>query len=112
MSDKKIIAINEEYGPDDSDFPADAEWCVYYYECGSYEGSGEAFFGGGGKFWVKSLGHCSCYGPWDDTPSEITRKELLEMHLIGDGDRIKLLRKAIYPLIRESLNDSSENGND
>jgi len=112
MSDKKIIATNEIDTPDDSRFPEGAEWCVYDYEYGSYDGSGLAFFGGGGRFWEKSLGHCSCYGPWDNDPSEITRKELLEMHLIGDDDLIKRLRKAIYPLIREPLNDSSENGND
>lgn len=44
--------------------PSDALYIVYWYQSGSYEGSGEAVIKcGNGKFDSISLGHCSCYGP-------------------------------------------------
>ena len=41
------------------------KWFVYYYESGSYEGSGFAVWKIKDKFFYDDLGHCSCYGPTD-----------------------------------------------
>lgn len=55
-------------GPDElgewdlKEFP-EAEYLVYYYESGSYDGSGTALAKTDGKFYSYNLGHCSCYGP-------------------------------------------------
>lgn len=40
-------------------------WVVYSYESGSYDGDGQAvgLRINDGMLQVKSLGHCSCYGP-------------------------------------------------
>lgn len=43
------------------------EWLVYWYEEGDYCGDGEAVaLGKDGKLYTYGLGHCSCYGPFDD----------------------------------------------
>ena len=59
-------------GPDE-EFPPDSwvgkyDWAVVWYESGSYDGSGEAVVkrSSDGALLALSLGHCSCYGPWDD----------------------------------------------
>jgi hypothetical protein len=42
-------------------------WMVYWYDGGSYDGTGEAVaFGKDGLVYFKSLNHCSCYGPMED----------------------------------------------
>lgn len=43
-----------------------AELFVYWYEQGSYEGSGNAILKCEGKYHLFSLSHCSCYGPTED----------------------------------------------
>lgn len=45
---------------------ARVEKCVYWYVSGSYEGNGEALMYREGSWHYKHLGHCSCYGPFDD----------------------------------------------
>lgn len=42
-----------------------ADWFVYYYEHGSYEGTGFAVWKKDNKYYYDDLGHCSCYGPTD-----------------------------------------------
>lgn len=38
----------------------------YYYYTGSYEGNGEMISRDrNGKYYIRYLGHCSCYGPTD-----------------------------------------------
>lgn len=49
---------------------ATLDWLVYCYEQGSYDGSGEAVGYINGKLYCTSLGHCSCYGPWDNAIDE------------------------------------------
>ena len=39
------------------------EVIFYYYEYGSYEGSGHMIALKEGKYAVHDMGHCSCYGP-------------------------------------------------
>ena len=60
-----------QVGPDDAyDEPQNDErylWLVYWYEIGDYCGDGEAVaLGVDGKLYVYGLGHCSCYGPFDE----------------------------------------------
>lgn len=40
-----------------------ADLFAYWYEQGSYEGSGNAILKCEGKYHLFSLGHCSCHGP-------------------------------------------------
>jgi len=46
-----------------------ADLLIYWYASGSYEGSGEALLRKDGLWIYENLGHCSCYGPFDTTPS-------------------------------------------
>lgn len=46
------------------------DWAVYDYESGFYDGQGEVITKIGDKYYQKSLGHCSCYGPEDGFPGE------------------------------------------
>lgn len=85
---EKVFALNDDAGLDV--FPDGAEWCVYWYEYGSYEGYGTAYAGNSnGEYWETNLGHCSCYGPCDQK-SQWNKLELsdLRMHLIGDTQGI------------------------
>ena len=45
---------------------ADADWFIYNYEHGGYEGSGFAVWKKDGKYGYANLGHCSCNGPLED----------------------------------------------
>lgn len=76
-------------GPDDlDDYELKAvredgrfEWFIYWYESGSWEGSGYAlaYNKEDGLLHHKSLSHCSCYGPMEDWAScgEVTVDEFL-----------------------------------
>ncbi len=58
-----------EYEPQDDPPPADygdADEIIYWYSSGSYCGAGQALIRKGKKYALIDLGHCSCYGPWDD----------------------------------------------
>lgn len=43
-----------------------ADWFVYRYESGSYDGSGFAIWKKGTKYFYEYLSHCSCYGPTEN----------------------------------------------
>lgn len=53
------------------------QWIVYHYTCGSYEGHGEAILKENNKYYYYDLGHCSCYGPLEGTPTEHSLQEIL-----------------------------------
>lgn len=59
-----------QVGPDDPGVGEEErfEWIVHWYEIGDYDGSGEAvgLNKEDGLLYIKNLGHCSCYGPFDD----------------------------------------------
>lgn len=40
-----------------------ADWIVYSYMSGSWEGDGVAIHKENGKLFQSNIGHCSCYGP-------------------------------------------------
>lgn len=42
------------------------EEAYYWYVYESYEGSGYILYRKEDKWYVKSMGHCSCYGPLED----------------------------------------------
>lgn len=56
----------EEQDPPLGALPPNCKWIVYEYIPEDWEGSGEAYAYADGKYWYTSLGHCSCYGPWDE----------------------------------------------
>ncbi|MGL5582996.1 MAG: hypothetical protein ACRDCE_18865 [Cetobacterium sp.] len=58
---------------------------IGWYGYGSYEGSGEALIVfNDGTLSLENLGHCSCYGPWDNVedikgrPAEVVRKSVTD----------------------------------
>lgn len=61
------------------------EFVVYWYEAGSYEGSGTAYLKDStGNWWTRSLGHCSCYDPWDSDSGGwdiVYYEEMMNIHL-------------------------------
>lgn len=62
----KEYALNEEIGFGSLDF----EWIVYDYEECHYDGHGEAVaLGKDGKLYFHDMGHCSCFGPFDEFPN-------------------------------------------
>ena len=62
----KIYCLNDEaYG--DHFQESLYEWKAYWYEDHGYDGSGEAVaLGKDGFLYTENLGHCSCYGPFED----------------------------------------------
>jgi len=55
----------DEYDPDN--LPKDRIWVVYWYEEGYYDGSGIAMIKYlDGTFDWHCMGHCSCYGGWEE----------------------------------------------
>jgi hypothetical protein len=59
-----------DVGPDcayGNEYDDDYIWIVEWYENGGYDGSGEAVaLGKDGLLYFANLGHCSCYGPYED----------------------------------------------
>lgn len=61
------LGPNELNEYDFANLPPNLKWLVYWYECGSYEGSGcAAWANSDGTYGYTNLGHCSCYGPTGD----------------------------------------------
>jgi hypothetical protein len=60
-----VYCLNDEtYGDECED---QFVWMAYWYECGDYDGCGEAIaLGKDGFLYCAGLGHCSCYGPFED----------------------------------------------
>lgn len=59
--------INLKDDPGECDL-AGVELVVTQYDAGEYDGSGyAAFVKDDGTCWYMDLGHCSCYGPWDES---------------------------------------------
>lgn len=61
-----LVELHDECS-DSYGFPSDALVVVTEYEQGDYEGSGEALvLCADGSVKEYNLGHCSCYGPWEN----------------------------------------------
>lgn len=75
-----------------------ADWFVYIYQYGSYEGYGMAIWKKDGKYFYSSLGHCSCNGPTEDL-SSISYNSLDEIEKIMSNYEDK--DKEVLKLIKE-----------
>lgn len=67
---------------------ADADYFVYNYSNGGYDGSGFALWKKDGKYGYTQLSHCSCNGPVEDLNSIYYTldqiKKLVEKEYYGD----------------------------
>lgn len=124
-----VESVGPDCGTDAWDFeqgrlPEKADWLVEWYENGCYDGTGEAVWKVGTRYYWTSLSHCSCYGPWGDggRPSveggtaEELRTWLLKSTLgtpRGESDYdwkcFKVLQQVLLPRLGR---EDSENGND
>ena len=88
-----------------------AEWVVYSYESGCYDGSGVAVWKVGDKFGMQNLGHCSCYGPMEDANmATMPLEELLgELKPVSKDDYDYEYMKKVYDKI-VSLTKEITNG--
>jgi hypothetical protein len=74
------------------------EAIFYWYVTGSYEGSGELIAVKNGKWYMKCLSHCSCYGPMENFASDISdynKNSLDELLASGTDD----WKKGYAPLV-------------
>jgi len=79
-------------------------WLVYWYEEGSYEGNGEAVaLGKDGKLYGYDLGHCSCYGPFDDYGSNREDVALADLLEVKDNIHDQDWHEAIKTKVKELL---------
>lgn len=99
--------LTYQVGPDEAEPRHDDrfEWVVVCYEAGYYDGSGEAvgLCKQTGMLHVLNLGHCSCYGPFEDGMIDGERYTIEEF--LGDKDHV-LAYDAVDPIkakVRELL---------
>jgi hypothetical protein len=57
---------SDKCDPEADNLPTGTTHVIYCYKSGFYDGSGEALVKADGKWYRHSLGHCSCYGPWEN----------------------------------------------
>ena len=62
----KIKRLNETAYDENILEEVGIEWAIYDYECSGYEGTGNALMYKEGKWYTHDLGHCSCYGPFEE----------------------------------------------
>lgn len=60
--------VLKENAGEDHGIP-NVDWFVYSYEYQWYEGSGFGIGKIGDKYFYHEMGHCSCYGPFDNIHS-------------------------------------------
>jgi len=90
------IALGDQY---DGDFGDDVVWCVYDYTSGSYDGYGSAYYKTvDNQYYSMTLGHCSCFGPWDNSPNQITKDEMYNLELCGNDPSSVAIKNAIMKL--------------
>jgi hypothetical protein len=87
-----------------------AEWIVYWYESGSYDGDGIGVAKYKDGYEILNLGHCSCYGPVEHingVPDFKTTKELLDAREFSadnekdyDYARVKAVREKVIELTK------------
>lgn len=86
------VVKNEEY-----------VWMIYWYYAGNYEGDGDAVcLGKDGMLYQYHLGHCSCYGPFDDFGFNRNGRTVQEY--LGDVEKpFELDREEIVDKVKELL---------
>jgi hypothetical protein len=72
--DRKNMTIEEEWVQLTSNKIIDLipEAVFYWYQYGCYEGCGALIAVINNKYYLKDLGHCSCYEPLDDFANDIS----------------------------------------
>jgi len=104
-----------EDDPGISQLPDDTELVVYWYEAGSYEGSGTAYALAKSKWFEKDLGHCSCYGPWEPEAGEWNQLTEADLRMRMGPEACKEVQacaKIILPMLTPLVSDESASGND
>lgn len=88
------------------------KYFVFWYSVGSYCGAGQALMGDGSEWWIKDMGHCSCYGPlekineWDANGDVTSRKFSSLDELLKNGS--KEWQAEVKPLVdaaKEFINE-------
>ena len=97
---------SSETDSEDVDFSSvetlkDADWIVYNYQTGSYEGDGVAIHKKNGKYYQSGIGHCSCYGPEDGIKEDEGFNSLEEL----TKKCSESLNKELLPLIEFIKNE-------
>jgi len=64
----QIIRLADEAYDEDILEDFGVTFVIYYYENEGYEGLGKCLAYKEGKWYTNDLGHCSCYGPFDNFP--------------------------------------------
>lgn len=68
----KVIALHRDKSEHFTDYTLEeinelsADFFVYWYESGSWDGRGFAIWKRDDKWFYDGLGHCSCYGPTEN----------------------------------------------
>lgn len=104
-------------GPDEenpgNEYDEKFVWMVVWYERLEYEGNGEAVaLGYDGMLYFKGLGHCSCYGPFDQEyggfEESISVEDYLKSDSIHDTDtqNSKVRDKVIELLGEKKVGDT------
>ena len=83
---KVICLLEKTYS--DVEVPDNTYLLVYRYEdIDGYNGQGQAIAVTSNKrFFKMDLGHCSCYGPWENKWVEISSDSLFSEDVINDND--------------------------
>lgn len=105
-------------GPDEenpgNEYDEKFVWMVVWYERLEYEGNGEAVaLGYDGMLYFKGLGHCSCYGPFDQEyggfEESISVEDYLKSDSIHDTDtQNSWVRDKVIKLLGEKKVDDTK----
>ena len=89
MEKKRIYKIKGSDGLSEWDLEdiekLGADWLVYYYEAGDYEGSGFAVWKVKDKFYYHDMGHCSCYGPTEEMENTMPMDRIEDIEKFADN---------------------------
>lgn len=100
----KIIRLGEEAYDEDVPESHGIDFMVYDYTQESYEGWGDALAYKDGKWYTHDLGHCSCYGPFEEFGLEIPFNTLTEaMEDLHGNDWSAFKEEAIRRMYEEAM---------
>lgn len=80
----KIIVLNDTAYDEDKLEEFGIQFAIYYYENEGYEGLGTCLAYKDTKWYTCDLGHCSCYGPFEEfnltIPFDTLKKAIRNLH--------------------------------
>ena len=92
----EIIRLNQTACDEDELEKNGIEFAVYDYYCEGYEGYGNCLMYKEGKWYTCDMGHCSCYGPFDDLNLDKPYDSVEEaISVLDDEDWSKSFDKSI-----------------